>query len=166
MATHVNNHLNEKANVLSAELAAIVAHRFLPGILEVQVEYTNGDTSWHPIELIKNEDPCAIADYVINNDLGKIPNGKHRRWARTLLCTLRQTFKRLHRVQFYGCESTTYDHMPKIAHSHRAKWSRRAQAETTIPNPPKGKRDFKSGLKVPKNWMNIKRLDDVAIDTR
>ena len=56
--------------------------------------------------------------------------------------------------------------MPKIARSCRVKRARRAQAEVTIPNPPKGKRDFKSGLKVPKNWMNIKRLDDVAIDTR
>ena len=91
MATHVNNHLNEKANVLSAELAAIVAHRFLSGILEVQVEYTNGDTSWHHIDLIKDEDPCDVTDYVINNDLGKISNGKYCRWAHAFLRTLRRT---------------------------------------------------------------------------
>ena len=166
MASHMNNHMDDKDEILDAQLVAIVAHQFLAGILELQVEYSTGETSWHPIELIKREDPHAVADYVIHNDMGKVSNGIHRRWARAFLRVLRRTLKRLRRVQFSGLESSTYDPSPKIARSRRAKRARRAQAEARIPDPPKGKRNFKYGLEVPKNWMDIKRLDAVAGNTR
>ncbi len=41
-----------------------------------------------------------------------------------------------------------------------------AQAKKPIPVPPKGKRTFKHGLEVPKNWKDIKRIDDSAGNTR
>ena len=138
----------------------------MAGILKLQVEYSNGETSWHPIDLINSEDPHAVANYVIINDMGKVSNGIHRRWARAFLRVLRRTIKRLRRIQSSGFESTIYDPLPKKAHSRRAKRARRAQAEAKIPDPPKGKRNFKYGLEVPKNWMDIKRLDAAAGNTR
>ena len=57
MAAHINGQLDETDDVLSAELHSIVDHRYLSGIIELQVKYTNGDLSWHPIDLIKDEDP-------------------------------------------------------------------------------------------------------------
>ena len=45
IATHVNTRFDVKYGVLTSELKSIVDHRFLSGILELQVEYTNGDVS-------------------------------------------------------------------------------------------------------------------------
>ena len=45
IVTHVNTHFDVKDDVLAAELESIVDHIFLSGILELQVEYTNGDVS-------------------------------------------------------------------------------------------------------------------------
>ena len=60
MATHINNNFDDKDEILTVEVIAIVAHKFLAGILELQVEYSNGETSWHPIDLIKSEDPMML----------------------------------------------------------------------------------------------------------
>ena len=167
MAAHINAQLDETDDVLSAELEAIVDHRYLSGIIEFQVKYTNGDLSWHPIDLIKDENPHCVAVYVINNDLGKISNGIHRRWARTFLRALKRTIRRMKKVDFNYIESSTYDPVvSKKARRHVIKRTRRAQAEKPIPVPPKGKRTFKHGLEVPKNWKDIKRIDDAAGNTR
>ena len=167
MAAHINAQLDETDDVLSAELEAIVDHRYLSGIIEFQVKYTNGDLSWHPIDLIKDENPHCVAVYVINNDLGKISNGIHRRWARTFLRALKRTIRRMKKVDFNYIESSTYDPVvSKKARRHVVKRARRAQAGKPIPVPPKGKRTFKHGLEVPKNWKDIKRIDDAAGNTR
>ena len=60
IAAHINAQLDETDNVLSAELEAIMEHRYLSGIIEFQVKYINGDLSWHPIDLIKDEDPVFL----------------------------------------------------------------------------------------------------------
>ena len=54
----------------------------------------------------------------------------------------------------------------KKARKMKAKKARFAQAEKPTPVPPKGKRTFKHGLEVPKNWKDIKRIDDSAGNTR
>ena len=95
IATHVNTCFDIKYGALTAELESIVDHRFLSGILELQVEYTNGDVSWPPMDLIKDEDLYAAANYMLRNDLGMVSNGIHRRWARSLLRALNHTVRRL-----------------------------------------------------------------------
>ena len=167
MAAHINAQFDETDDVLSAELDSIVDHRYLSGIIELRVKYTNGDLSWHPMDLIKDENPHCVAVYVLNNDLGNISNGIHRRWARTFLRALKRTIRRMKQVDFSFIESSTYDPVvSKKARRQQAKRARRAQAEKPIPVPPKGKRTFKHGLEVPKNWKDIKRIDDAAGNTR
>ena len=56
-ATQINTQLDDKDDILAAELESIVDHRYLSGILELQVLYTNGDNSWYHIDLLKDEDP-------------------------------------------------------------------------------------------------------------
>ena len=109
MLAHINAQLDETDDVLSAELKAIIDHIYLSGIIELQVKYTNGDLSWNPIDLIKDEDPHCVAVYVLNNDLGKVSNGIHRRWACILLRTLKRTIRRIKKVDFSYIESSTYD---------------------------------------------------------
>ena len=67
------------------DLYSILNHRTTNGVLELEVEYTSGDTDWLYFTLVQNEDPHACADYVMNNDFGKIFNSKYRRWARKFL---------------------------------------------------------------------------------
>ena len=50
---------------LSADIVALHDHRKAAGILELWLEHYNDDKSWHSIELVKNEDPHAVANYVI-----------------------------------------------------------------------------------------------------
>ena len=57
VASHLNVQLDGKDDYLSAELETIVDDRYLAGVLELQVKYTNGDLSWHPIDLVKNKEP-------------------------------------------------------------------------------------------------------------
>ena len=82
-------------NVLSFELLSIVVHRYLSGIIELQVKYTNGELSWHPMDLTKDEDPQAVAVYVLSNELGKVSHGIHRRWAHSFLRALKRTIRRI-----------------------------------------------------------------------
>ena len=82
VATHVNTVFGQGEDYLAAELHSITDHRYLTGILELRVEYSNGDQSWHPIDLVKDEDPHAVANYILSNDLGTVCNNIHNRWVR------------------------------------------------------------------------------------
>ena len=42
MSVHINTQLDKMDDVLSAELETIMDHRYLSGIIEIQVRYTNG----------------------------------------------------------------------------------------------------------------------------
>ena len=76
---------------LYTEIEDITKHPHLSDILEFNLEYINGDTSWHPISLIKDECPHNVANYVVKNDLGLISNRVHKCWARNFLKFLQGT---------------------------------------------------------------------------
>ena len=65
--------------MFSLELKSIIEYRYVTGNLEFNLEYTNGDTSWHPITLVKDEDHRATENYALSNGLGPISNGIHGR---------------------------------------------------------------------------------------
>ena len=89
------------------------------------------------MDLIKDGNPHCVAVYVLNNDLGKISNGIHRRWGRTFLRALKRTIRRMKQVDFSFIESSTYAPVvSKKARRQQAKRARRAQAEKPIPVPP------------------------------
>jgi hypothetical protein len=112
IATHVNTVFDQGDDYLAAELHSITNHRCLSGVLEFKVEYSNGDLSWHPIDLVKDEDPHAVANYIIKNDLGPVYNNIHNRWARLFLRSLRLTLRRLRRTYILGFEATTFNPVP------------------------------------------------------
>ena len=49
----MNSVFDDKDDFLSAEIEAIIDHRYQARILEFYLEYTNGDTPSHPITLVK-----------------------------------------------------------------------------------------------------------------
>ena len=69
------------------------------GVLELQIQYSTGDDyyddfEWHLIGLVKDEDPYAVAKYVINNNFGDVHSNKQHRWDRALLRSVRRTIRR------------------------------------------------------------------------
>ena len=74
----MNNSVDAKDNYLAVELAAIIFHCTVSGVPELEVEYNDGEQDWYQIDLVMNEDPQATAQYVTQNDLGKVFNDKYR----------------------------------------------------------------------------------------
>ena len=104
MTTALNNHFNKEEEDLSAEMFDIVAHRHISGILELQIEYTTGDCSWYPLEMVNDEDPQPVVNYVIDSGLGKVSNGQHCLWDHLCLHLLKRTLRRiwsLYLIYFY-----------------------------------------------------------------
>jgi hypothetical protein len=138
----------------------------MAGILEFHLEYTNGETSWNPITVVKDEDPHATANYIIGSALGPVSNRIHERWTHTFLKSLKRTLRRLRRCEFDGFDATTYNPFPGKKRS-----SRRYQSDNKIKSghikatAPTYKRTFNFCFKVPKNWKDILRLDGAAGNT-
>ena len=57
---------------------------------------------------MQDEDPHAVAKYVMNTDLGTILNGKYRRWARKFLRSLRRAMSRFFKVDTRGFQSNSF----------------------------------------------------------
>ena len=154
---------------LAAELKSITDHRYLSGVLELQVEYTDGELSFHPIDMVKNEDPHAVANYIINNDLGKECNKIHNRWARLFLRSLRRTLRRLCQSDILGFEATTFNPVPSNKKRRSRRYAKAAKITKEAGNAGSGqrrKRAFKFGIEVPKTWADILRLDAAAGNTK
>ena len=167
IASNVNNFFDDSDDYLSAELKSITDHRYLNGILEFEVQYTDGETEWHPIDLVQDDDAYAVATYVLTHDLGPISNSKHRRWARSFLRSLRHTIRRMRRSNYMdGFRAETYHPTPKKARSRRSVKARRAaERSEEKKNEPKLNRTFKYGFELPKTWKDILRIDKAAGNT-
>ena len=163
VVTQINTIFDEKDDYLAAELVAITDNRITTGILELLVEYSNGETTWHPIEMIKCEDPQAVAQFVLSNDLGHTSNQRYGQWARLFLRSLKRTLRRLRRSSILGFTATTYNPSPKKLRSRRGK-SLTINGKAIKPSivAPTHSRDFKFGLEVPKSWQDIIRIDTAA----
>ena len=61
IAKQLNVAIDRIDDYLDDELKVITDHRYLASILELKVDYNNGEKSWHPIGLIK--DDVRIIDY-------------------------------------------------------------------------------------------------------
>ena len=53
-----------------------------------------------------SEDPQVTAQYVTQNDLGKVFNNKYRRWARAFSCSPKKNLRRLRRCSYVGFTAT------------------------------------------------------------
>ena len=83
MADRVCQHFND--NEPTRDIDAITDHRIAGGVLELQIQYSTGDDyyedfEWHPIGLVKDKDPYAVAKYVINNNFGDVHSSKQHCW--------------------------------------------------------------------------------------
>lgn len=147
---------------LFAELKYIFDHRYINGILELKLEYTTGEVSWHSLDLAKREDLYVTVSYIISNDLGVIANGKHGRWARRFLRRLKRTIRRMKRCDIQGFTYSTYD--SSLSQQQRRHKRRHAKPNRTKTNVKvnRSKSTFNYGFEIPKSWKNIIRIDGFA----
>ena len=148
------------------DLDCILGHRYVMNVLELCVKYTTGtgpeDEEWHPIGMIKDEDPHAVATYCLNTDLGPIETGKQRRWARNFMRSLKVTLRRMRRTCCRTFEARTFVPNPKRPtrgphlNSKKRYSMRKAQKKTGATKP---RTEFKYGIEVPRNWNDIIRID-------
>ena len=118
---------------------------------------------WHPLDIIKDEDPHSTANYIIGNDLGTISNMTHGRWNRLFLRSIKRKMRRLRRSDFFGFEASTFNpsSTSKKRRSRRYAQNNGVSASTSHKTPTtKRSRNFKFGLEVPKSWRDIMRIDD------
>ena len=170
----VENHFNRSEGDDELDLDAIVNNRYLNGILELEVMYTTGDCEWHPISLVQDEDPHAVANYVMKTDLGTILNGKYRRWARKFLRSLRRAMRRFFKVDTRGFQSNSFptrtDSVITPANVQARRRAARAAKATAAKKVTTSKRKaptgnnrqmgtFKYGIEVPRKWADVVRLD-------
>ena len=71
------------------EIDDIVGHRYVEGCLELQVLFMNGSKDFVHGEIVREDDPNIVAEYILDTDFkNKIQNGILQRWARKFLRSL------------------------------------------------------------------------------
>ena len=75
------------------KLVRIASHWCLEGILELEAEYSSGVKEFHPISLLKEEDPHVVAECVLRTNLGQTLNTIHHQWALAFLRTMRRVMR-------------------------------------------------------------------------
>jgi hypothetical protein len=156
------------------DLDSIIGHRIVCRTLELLVKYSTGngaqDEEWHPIGLVKDEDPHAVASYVMANDLGSTENGIQRRWARNFLRSLKVTLRRMRRTCNDTFDSRTFVSNPKRptcgSHLNLKQRISMRKAQKQDGSSKFSKSNFKYGIEVPKNWKDIIRIDKQAGNTK
>ena len=149
--------------IISTKLADIISHCHASNILELATKYTGGTFSWHPIDLVMDKDPHAIANYVMQNDLGNIHNNIYGRWVRKFYVLLN--------VLCVNCVGAHISVSPPLpTHRESNKHCRRGTAmcgnskKVSVPTslPSQSSKTFKYSFEVPQNWADIKLLDIAA----
>ena len=142
---------------LSAELKANMNKKYSANVLIIKVKYTNGGVTWHPIDLVKDEDPHITANYIITNDLGSICNMIHGLWARLFLRSRKSIVCNLLHSDVLGFDATSLSSVtaPKKQRSRRyAKKTGRLLAPHIRNLGPKRGEHSSLNLKFPKlGWI-------------
>ena len=152
-------------DIESPEISQILKHQFNGGILEFLCRYDTGETEWHPISLVKKDDPYSVANYIMQNDLGKAANNIHRQWARLFLRTVCRVCRQIKRSNCFSFYLGTYHPTNKKLRSRKAtKLQQTAQVNDTseAKTPQKLKNKvfkIQFGHAVPKKWKDILYLD-------
>ncbi len=182
----VNNFFNRVEDDDTDDLHAILGWRYADGMLELEVEYSSGETKWHPYSMVQDEDPHAVAEWVLDTDLGTVLNGRHRRWARKFLRSVKRTMRRMHRTSWFQNVSASFasevhpetDDKTSISEENLdfipTRSTRRADAAASGTGNSQKKRkpkcknsnkqmgNFKYGLEVPSHFKRAVQIDHAA----
>ena len=57
IVSQLNKEFDSTWDYLGADITSITSHRFTSGVVEFHTEYSDGDTKWHPIDLVIDIQP-------------------------------------------------------------------------------------------------------------
>mmetsp|Transcript_12882 Transcript_12882/g.18393 ORF Transcript_12882/g.18393 Transcript_12882/m.18393 type:complete len:177 (-) Transcript_12882:1716-2246(-) len=78
------------------DMEDIVSHRWIDGVLELEVKYKTNDTDFFMYDVVLDENPIAVARYIQTSSLGKDKStSKYARWARGFLRNVQKTIRRI-----------------------------------------------------------------------
>lgn len=93
----------ESADNDNNRIKAVLGHRFAEVVLELECEFEGGNCDWVYIDLVREECPKIIANYVSMTSLGsKKLNYYWSRWARLFNRALNKACRRMFQVPFEG----------------------------------------------------------------
>ena len=155
----------------------IVGHRYVEGCLELQVQFMNGMKDFVHWEIVREDDPKIVAEYILDTDFkNKIQNGILQRWARKFLRSLKRTMRRLFSVDYHRHTAPSSSEEPQhssclsytsaVRHNDNdTKFICRAQQQKKRKKPGRNNRhmgNFKYGHEVPNNYKDVVCLDDAS----
>ena len=166
----VRHHMENDANEDGDRVEAVLGHRFAAGILELECQFENGSCDWVHIDLVREECPKIVADYVSSTNLGtKKLNHYWSRWARLFNRSLNKVCRRMFRVRYEGYVKTVAvpctvpDRTVRLVTLKDSNGRPRNKRKKPGRNDrKKGLREFKYGKEVPKTWDDVLRLDKEA----
>ena len=138
-AAQINSVFDDIDDFLSAEIEAITDHPYLGRILELNLEYTNGDMSGHPITVVTfischwhqwsyhycdGWRPIRHCQLNIDNGLKPVSNGIHGHCVRKFLkVPVPYYAQTVRRCDFNGFDATLFQPSPRnVAFSSLSIW--------------------------------------------
>ena len=154
----------------------ILGHRYVEGHLELHVLYMSGEKEFISWELVREDDPKLVAEYILDTDFkNKVQNSILQRWARKFMRSLRKTLRRLFGVDFVRHMRSSGSEEPSMAHpSHfrsatasvdaapRVATARQARKRKKPGRNNRQMGEFKYGTEVPHTYADVVRLDTAA----
>lgn len=154
------------------EIVEIRDHKWCGKTLEIQCLYDTGEVEWHPFNLVFNDNPYDLANYLANRKckLGDSAQAQtYKRWARSHKRAVRRMFKRVIRSNVFQYYSGKHHGTNKKRRSKRIRRAARAKFEDEQSEEAlawveqtlnaRKVRKFAYGLEVPRNWEDVLRID-------
>ena len=95
-------------DIEAPEITKVLQHQYNGGTLEFLCKYDSGNTEWHPLELVKADDPWSVANYIMQNNLGDCANQIHQRWSCILLQSVWRVQRRMKQSNIFSFYASTY----------------------------------------------------------
>ena len=71
----------------------IIDHRFDKSLLQLELRWSNGTTTWALFSIVKKDKPGLCAKYILAKDMTHDAHKSLHRWARSTLRTLRRNIR-------------------------------------------------------------------------
>ena len=106
--------------------------------------------------MVKDEDPDAVINYVLSNNIWELCNGTQNKWGRIFFGYLKLILHCLRRTDIIGFEVTIFNLAPsnkKRCSRHYAKAAKTTEGTGNMVPSRREKREFKFEIEVPRLGM-------------
>ena len=151
---HVATSIASRFHSYDSDLHAILGHRYVTGKLELHVEYSTGEAEYLPYDLVLDDDPLAVAQYILDSPLSKNKaEASLARWARAFLRGVQKTVRRLFHINTTIHPTVRARSVSKASHLP----PETKRKKKGVNNRKKGKTKY--GVMIPRSYKEGKMLD-------